>query len=192
MDDRMAEGVEHASAILMCFSKKYQESVNCKKEAQYASFCKKPIVPLKYDDHTPRGWLGILINPLLYHDVRTDSAMMASLPKIKEDLHKLTADTATKQSEQRPEDSTSFSATSVNIEAIDSSEAMKQSEDRLTESTSFSLTTINKALDSITEDQDLLDVVEKLRPGEIQLLYIPLKISRVDVEKAEESWNERC
>ena len=31
MDDRMAEGVEGASAVLVCFSEKYQASKNCKK-----------------------------------------------------------------------------------------------------------------------------------------------------------------
>ena len=31
MDVRMAEAVEEASAVLVCFSKKYQESDNCRK-----------------------------------------------------------------------------------------------------------------------------------------------------------------
>ena len=31
MDDRMAEAVEQAAVVLVCFSKKYQESANCKK-----------------------------------------------------------------------------------------------------------------------------------------------------------------
>ena len=31
MDDRMAEGVEGAAVVLMCFSEKYQASKNCKK-----------------------------------------------------------------------------------------------------------------------------------------------------------------
>lgn len=31
MNDRMAEGVEGAQVVLVCFSKKYQDSTNCKK-----------------------------------------------------------------------------------------------------------------------------------------------------------------
>ena len=31
MDDRMAEAVERACVVLMCFSEKYQASKNCKK-----------------------------------------------------------------------------------------------------------------------------------------------------------------
>ena len=31
MNDRMAEGIEGSKAVLMCFSKKYKDSKNCKK-----------------------------------------------------------------------------------------------------------------------------------------------------------------
>ncbi|XP_072047262.1 uncharacterized protein [Amphiura filiformis] len=101
MDDRMAEAVENAYVILMCVSEKYQTSPNCKKEAQYAFFLKKPIVILKYDRHTPTGWLGLQINNLLYYDVQTEEAMMKNLPKIKEQLDKDKA--PTKQADHDPE-----------------------------------------------------------------------------------------
>ena len=51
-------------------------------EAQYAANKKKHIVPLKYEDHEPSGWLGIMINALLYYDVSTDAAMLTNLPNI--------------------------------------------------------------------------------------------------------------
>ena len=37
MDVRMAEAVEEASAVLVCFSKKYQESDNCRKGRFFVS-----------------------------------------------------------------------------------------------------------------------------------------------------------
>ncbi|XP_072045055.1 NLR family CARD domain-containing protein 4-like [Amphiura filiformis] len=82
LDDRMSEAVEKASVILTCFSSKYQTSTSCKKEAQYGDYLKKPIIPLKYEEYQPTGWLGLLINPLLYYDVQTDETMMQELPKI--------------------------------------------------------------------------------------------------------------
>ncbi|XP_072022082.1 uncharacterized protein [Amphiura filiformis] len=101
MDDKMSEAVENAYAILMCVSENYQKSDNCKKEAQYAFFLKKPIVILKYDRHTPTGWLGLQINNLLYYDVQTEEAMMGNLPKIKEQLDKDKA--PTKRADHDPE-----------------------------------------------------------------------------------------
>ncbi|XP_072045127.1 NLR family CARD domain-containing protein 4-like [Amphiura filiformis] len=86
LDDRMSEAVEKASVILACFSSKYQMSTSCKKEAQYGDYLKKPIIPLKYEEYQPTGWLGLLINPLLYYDVQTDETMMQELPKIIKDV----------------------------------------------------------------------------------------------------------
>ncbi|XP_072051221.1 uncharacterized protein [Amphiura filiformis] len=82
MDERMAEAVEQASVVLVCFSKKYQESANCKKELQYAASERKHIVPLKYEDYKPSNWLGLLINSLLYYEVHTNEAMLKNLPNI--------------------------------------------------------------------------------------------------------------
>lgn len=42
--DRMAEAVEGAQAIVLCFSKGYKNSNNCKSEAEYAREHRKPIV----------------------------------------------------------------------------------------------------------------------------------------------------
>ena len=55
-------------------------------EAQYASHLKKHIIPLKYDDHKPSGWLGLMINSLLYYDVRTEQSLINNLPEIKKAL----------------------------------------------------------------------------------------------------------
>ncbi|XP_072045722.1 NLR family CARD domain-containing protein 4-like [Amphiura filiformis] len=82
IDDSMSAAVEKASAILMCFSKRYQESISCKKEAQYGAFLQRRIIPLKYEDYQPTGWLGLMINSLLYYEVHTDEIMMENLPKI--------------------------------------------------------------------------------------------------------------
>ncbi|XP_072050019.1 uncharacterized protein [Amphiura filiformis] len=87
MDARMAEAVDGAFVILLCYSKEYQLSTSCRKEAQYASYQGKEIIPLKFDNHRPDGWLGLLICNLLYHDVRSESAMLENLPNIIKDIN---------------------------------------------------------------------------------------------------------
>ena len=57
-------------------------------EAQYARDQGRLIIPLKYEDYRPSGWLGFMINSMLYYDVRTDEAMMESLPSIMKRLDK--------------------------------------------------------------------------------------------------------
>ena len=51
-------------------------------EAQYASHLQRHIIPLKYEEYQPTGWLGLMINSLLYYEVQTDELMMKNLPKI--------------------------------------------------------------------------------------------------------------
>ncbi|XP_072048011.1 uncharacterized protein [Amphiura filiformis] len=57
----MANAVEKAAAVLVCFSRSYKSSVNCQGEAIYAREQQKPIIPVKIEDYTPDGWLGFLI-----------------------------------------------------------------------------------------------------------------------------------
>ncbi|XP_072036187.1 uncharacterized protein [Amphiura filiformis] len=73
--DRLAKAVEDTDVFLMCYSKKYQESRNCKAEAIYAKGIGKRIIPLKYENYNPDGWLGILLGDRLYYDVTSDQRL---------------------------------------------------------------------------------------------------------------------
>ena len=59
VDQRMAEAVENASVFIMCVSREYRESGNCRMEAQYASDkvkknkLKKVIPVMMQEDYTP-------------------------------------------------------------------------------------------------------------------------------------------
>ena len=58
-------------------------------EAQYASTLNVPIIPLRYQHgYKPRGWLGLLINSLLYYEVHSESSLIENLPEIKNALDK--------------------------------------------------------------------------------------------------------
>ncbi|KAK3103675.1 hypothetical protein FSP39_020930 [Pinctada imbricata] len=65
----MARAVEEASIVLVCFSKKYKDSDNCRAEAEYAFQQKKTIIPLKMElGYKPDGWLGFIIGTKLFFD----------------------------------------------------------------------------------------------------------------------------
>jgi hypothetical protein len=66
--DAMAKAVEDASAVLMCVTEKYRESINCQSEAQYAFRRGRPIIPCimqtGYENVT--GWLGIIMGDKIF------------------------------------------------------------------------------------------------------------------------------
>ncbi|KAL3892371.1 hypothetical protein ACJMK2_004582 [Sinanodonta woodiana] len=58
----MAEAVENASVVLVCYSRKYKDSPNCRAEAEYAFEERKEIIPLKMEaDYKRDGWLAMVI-----------------------------------------------------------------------------------------------------------------------------------
>ena len=55
-------------------------------EANYADKRKKRFIPLKYEDHDPSGWLGLLIGTLIYYDVSTVEALEKNFEAIVKDI----------------------------------------------------------------------------------------------------------
>lgn len=85
--DRMAEAVEGARAVLMCYSQAYKSSSNCRAEAQYAYKLRKPIIPVRcQEQYNADGWLGFIIGSTLYYDVSTDDKFKSNLPKLLENV----------------------------------------------------------------------------------------------------------
>ncbi|CAH1783289.1 unnamed protein product [Owenia fusiformis] len=67
--EAMAEAVEQASMVLLCFSEKYKDSPNCRTEAEYTFQLRKKTVPIKVQQgYTPNGWLGMMIGTKLFYD----------------------------------------------------------------------------------------------------------------------------
>lgn len=55
----MADAVEKSAIVLLCMSRKYKESPNCRTEAEYAYKLEKTLIPLKVEkSYEPDGWLG--------------------------------------------------------------------------------------------------------------------------------------
>lgn len=62
----MAKAVEDADIVLICYSRKYHESPNCRAEAEYAFQLRKLIIPLKMElNFDAREWLGLIIGTKL-------------------------------------------------------------------------------------------------------------------------------
>ncbi|XP_019627897.1 PREDICTED: uncharacterized protein LOC109472555 [Branchiostoma belcheri] len=65
--EAMAGAVEEAAVVLICMSRKYKESVNCRGECEYTRVRGTDIIPLKMEDsYKPDGWLGFLVGARLY------------------------------------------------------------------------------------------------------------------------------
>ncbi|XP_072044548.1 uncharacterized protein [Amphiura filiformis] len=77
----MADAVEESDVILVCLSRKYKESLNCRTEASYAYKLKKPLVPLLVEDnYNPDGWLGALVGMELYYKFHQQDQITSELP----------------------------------------------------------------------------------------------------------------
>ncbi|KAL5003906.1 hypothetical protein ScPMuIL_017362 [Solemya velum] len=65
----MAEAVENAAVVLVCYSEKYKISQNCRTEAEYSFQLRKPMIPLRMQQgYVPDGWLGICLGTKLFYD----------------------------------------------------------------------------------------------------------------------------
>ncbi|KAK6183585.1 hypothetical protein SNE40_011038 [Patella caerulea] len=65
----MAEAIEHADVVLICMSRKYKDSPNCRAEAEYAHQLRKKVIPLIMEKgYRPDGWLGMILGAKLFYD----------------------------------------------------------------------------------------------------------------------------
>ncbi|XP_012945637.1 uncharacterized protein LOC101859901, partial [Aplysia californica] len=63
----MAEALEGAGLVLICGSERYQESPNCRLEAEYTFTLKKPFIPIKLQrNFEPSSWLGAMFGAKMY------------------------------------------------------------------------------------------------------------------------------
>eukprot|EP00550_Attheya_septentrionalis_P005492 CAMPEP_0198296402 /NCGR_PEP_ID=MMETSP1449-20131203/32327_1 /TAXON_ID=420275 /ORGANISM="Attheya septentrionalis, Strain CCMP2084" /LENGTH=605 /DNA_ID=CAMNT_0043997009 /DNA_START=14 /DNA_END=1831 /DNA_ORIENTATION=+ len=80
----MAEAVEDSAVIISCVSQKYQESVACRTEAEYAYSLNKEVVPLMFEEQPWRasGWLGAQLGTKLWYDFSSDDRFEISLDNL--------------------------------------------------------------------------------------------------------------
>jgi len=83
--EAMASAVEESAIVLVCMTRKYKESPNCRSEAEYTNTLRKEFIPLMLESqYKPDGWLGILLGSKLYYefDSKNFESMMKTLVKV--------------------------------------------------------------------------------------------------------------
>jgi len=68
--EAMAAGVDSADVLVVCVSRQYSQSANCRLEAEYAHKRGKKLifVMLQKDFTNPSGWLGLLLGTKLWYN----------------------------------------------------------------------------------------------------------------------------
>ena len=69
--EAMSDGIDRADVMLICVSKEYSKSSNCRLEAEYAHMQNKPILYLMMEEgyEKPVGWLGMLLGQKLWYNM---------------------------------------------------------------------------------------------------------------------------
>ncbi|XP_075257787.1 uncharacterized protein LOC142349854 isoform X2 [Convolutriloba macropyga] len=82
--ERMSEAVENSYAVIMLLSSDYNQSFNCKSEANYSHFCRKTIIPLiAQRGFVPsKGWLSFIIAGKLYYQGFDSRNLEENFPQI--------------------------------------------------------------------------------------------------------------
>ena len=88
-DDCMAAAVEHSHTIIVCVSRAYKASANCRMEAKYANDMHKRgrvklVFAMMEQDYNTRsspeyvdGWLGLMVGDQLWHSMWSDDQVAA-------------------------------------------------------------------------------------------------------------------
>ena len=72
--DAMADAVENAAVVLVCMSRDYKESSNCRFEGNYVTQQKKPYLCIMVEEgYSPKGWLGIMLGMNLWFGLYGDT-----------------------------------------------------------------------------------------------------------------------
>ena len=87
--ERMAEGVEESSIILLCMTKKYESSENCKSEYNYAKDCKKRIIPIYFErNYKAGGALAVIIAGSLHFSLTNKDDFSSKICELKGEIDK--------------------------------------------------------------------------------------------------------
>ena len=65
----MAKAIENAAIVLVCVSREYKGSANCRREASYACKQKKQMLFVRVEDYEPDEWLGLMEGTSLYYNI---------------------------------------------------------------------------------------------------------------------------
>ena len=82
--DAMAHAVENASIVVFTVCSAYFESANCRLEAEYATECGVPMLPIHVQPgYVPRGWLGFIMGSKLWYSIVQPVDITAMFPRLR-------------------------------------------------------------------------------------------------------------
>jgi len=88
--ETMATAVETSQVVLMCLSRKYKESPNCRLEGEYAFKRRKTIIPLLMQpQYDADGWLGAVVGTKIYYKFTHQDHFEAGIEGVLKELRKL-------------------------------------------------------------------------------------------------------
>eukprot|EP00794_Sanderia_malayensis_P012816 gene12816-14129_t len=100
---RMAEAVQEAAVIVVFMTEKYEQSVNCNKEIQFAQVKQKSIVPVKLEkNYSPSAALGLLVAGSLYIDFTDETRFEANIASLKKEINAAMGDKGPAQEPSAP------------------------------------------------------------------------------------------
>ncbi|XP_067948854.1 uncharacterized protein [Watersipora subatra] len=98
--ESMARAVNNAVVVIPVLTDKYQKSINCRKEIEFADKCNKTLVPIRMqEDFKMEGWLDFLIGGSYAHTLCNDDIYDEELEKLFKTLS-VTAKTARETPEE--------------------------------------------------------------------------------------------
>jgi hypothetical protein len=88
--EAMASAVESSQVVLICMSRKYKESANCRLEAEYAFRRKKALIPLMMQpQYDADGWLGAVVGTKIWYTVTRIEDVPDAVKGLMKELKKL-------------------------------------------------------------------------------------------------------
>ena len=87
--EKMAEGIQDSSIILICMTSKYEKSANCKREFKFAAYKNKKVIPIYLEkNYKAEGALGLLIAGKLYFDFTDNKKFEKNIGDLKTEIEK--------------------------------------------------------------------------------------------------------
>jgi len=118
--EAMATAVESSAIVLICGSRLYYESPNCRAEADYAFVQRKKIIPLIVEQgYKPSGWLGMIFGTKLFYDISDPNIFGSKVQGlIREILNEKPLPTPSASSSVIPTPIPTYASTSAEIQKL--------------------------------------------------------------------------
>ncbi|KAK1158376.1 hypothetical protein AOXY_G23269 [Acipenser oxyrinchus oxyrinchus] len=82
LTQEISKAITNAWAVIVCFSKAYEESQWCKKEIEFAALSKKRMFFLKMEEFTPQDWFQLHMGSRKYYKFIDDDSFNENIGRL--------------------------------------------------------------------------------------------------------------